>query len=98
MCMNDERKLRMRLVEMSEVKQRRNIRTVELSEDLREDLKDFAKQHNLAELYRKYSWKGHAEKDTWENGFPCILELEKNMTEKAKKNLVKEEDIQRVVK
>ncbi len=87
----------MRVMEMSQMKQRRNIRSIELPKGFREDLKDFGRQYDLAELYRKYIWEGRAEKDTWENGFPCILELEKNMTKKAKKNLVKEEDIRRVV-
>ena len=48
----------------------------------------------MAELYRNYCWKN----DTWTNDFASILNLEKDVSEKAKKNLVKEEDIQRVVK
>ena len=92
------RRLRMRVMEMSDMKQRRNMRTVKLSEDLREDLKDFARQHDFAELYRKYNWTKGTAKDTWENGFPCILELEKNMTVKAKRNLVKEKDVRQVAK
>ncbi len=87
----------MRLVEMSEMKKGKGIRTVESPKGSREDLKDFAKRYDLAELYRKYTWEGGAGKDTWENSFPCILELERNMVKKAKRNLVKEEDVRQVI-
>ena len=33
-------------------------------EELKENLNDFVKDHDLAELYRKYSWKN----DTWNKG------------------------------
>lgn len=82
----------MRLIEESEVKLKRKMEPIEFSDELKQKLKIFDKQHDLVELYKKYSWG----KDTWENGFPCILELEKDMVRSAKNNLVKREDILRV--
>ena len=82
----------MRLIEKSEVKLKRRIEPVGFSDKLKQKLRIFDKQHDLVELYKKYSWG----KDTWENGFPCILELEKDMVRSAKNNLVKREDILRV--
>jgi len=84
----------MRLVKRSEVKLGRKTKMIEFCQELKESLKDFAKKHDLAELYRKYSWKN----DTWTNDFPSILNLEKDVGEKAKRNLVKEEHVRRVVK
>ena len=82
----------MRLIKKSEVKLKRKVEPIEFSDELKQKLIIFEKQHDLVELYKKYSW----EKDTWENGFPCILELEKDMVRSAKNNLVKREDILRV--
>ncbi len=84
----------MRLVRRSEVKLGRKTRAIEFSQELKESLKDFVKGHDLAELYRKYSWKD----DTWTNDFPSILDLEKDVSEKAKRNLVKQGDVRRVVR
>lgn len=84
----------MRIVKRSEVKVGRKTKTIEFSQELKKSLKDFVKGHDLAELYRKYSWKD----DTWTNDFPSILNLEKDLSEKAKRNLVKQEDVRRVVK
>jgi len=88
----------MRLIEESEVKLKKKVEPIEFSDEFKQKLKIFNKQQDLVKLYKKYSWKCSWGKDTWENGFPCILELEKNMGEKAKRNLVKEEDVRRVVK
>ncbi|MEE9174692.1 MAG: hypothetical protein V3U19_00795 [Thermodesulfobacteriota bacterium] len=84
----------MKLVKRSEVKLGRKTKAIEFSQELKENLNDFVKDHDLAELYRKYSWKN----DTWANDFISILNLEKGLSGKAKRNSVKQEDIQRVVK
>lgn len=84
----------MRLVKRSEVKLGRKTKAIEFSQELKENLKDFVKGHDLAELYRKYIWRN----DTWINDFTSILNLEKDLSEKAKKNLVEEEHVRQVVK
>jgi len=60
-----------------------------LSQDLQRELEDFVRNHDFIELYKKYNWR----KDTWQNGFPNILELEIKITTEAKNNLLKREDI-----
>jgi len=65
-----------------------------LSQDLQSKLGDFVRNYDFIELYRKYSWG----KDTWQNGFPNILQLEIKITKPAKNNLLKKEDVLSVAK
>lgn len=65
-----------------------------LSQDLHSKLGDFVRNYDFIELYRKYSWG----KDTWQNGFPNILQLEIKITKAAKNNLLKKEDVLSVAK
>jgi len=62
---------------------------INLSYDLQNKLENFVKNHNFIELYKEYRWH----RDTWQNGFPDILKLEKEITNIARNNFLRKEDI-----
>lgn len=63
-----------------------------LPQELQNRLRNFVRDQDFIELYKKYNWG----MDTWRNGFPNILQLEIKIAMKARNNLLKREDIMRV--
>jgi hypothetical protein len=61
----------------------------DLPNDLKEKLEKFVDQHDFVSLYQHYEWR----KDTWESGFPNILQLELEVGGVAKSNILKKENI-----
>lgn len=51
-----------------------------IPEQLEERIESFLAEHDLGTLYRGYNWAG----DTWENGFPEMLQLEVDLGMAAK--------------
>ena len=65
-----------------------------LSQDLQSNLEDFVRSYDLIKLYKEYTW----EMDTWQKGFPNILKLEIKISNAAKNNLLKKEDVLSIAK
>ncbi len=66
-----------------------SFKPVNLTQNLRDNLEAFARNHDITKLYKEYDWKI----DTWQNGFPSILKLEKIIGGNAKRNILRKEDI-----
>lgn len=65
-----------------------------LSIQLQGRIESFLADHDLDSLYREYNWF----QDTWENGFPDMLQLEVDLTTHAKQGYVRKTDIMKVAK
>jgi hypothetical protein len=67
---------------------------MDLSNNLKERLKNFARNNDFVRMYKEYNWRN----DSWEDGFPEILQLEIKMTQEAKSNVIRKEHILSVAK
>lgn len=63
-----------------------------LSIQLQEHIESFLADQDLGSLYREYKWG----RDTWENGFPDMRQLEVDLTTHAKQGYVTQTDIMKV--
>lgn len=65
-----------------------------LSIQLQGRIESFLADHDLDTLYRKYKWA----RDTWDNGFPEMLQLEKDFGTSLKHGFITRDNVMSVVK
>jgi hypothetical protein len=65
-----------------------------LPSQLRAQVESFLSEHDLGSLYKDYRWA----RDTWEDGFPAMRQLERDLSMSAANGYLTKPDIMRVAK